>query len=351
MSEPPAPVANPHLFGHAAAERAWLTAWRAGRLPHAWLLAGPRGVGKATLAYRLARAYLAGLGKEPTWNDPDAPVFRMVKSRGHPDLVVLEPATGKGKGGLWKVGEVRGALEGLYRTSTTGRRICLIDEADAVLNDEGENALLKVLEEPPRGLVFLLVAQRPGRLLRTIHSRCAALHLAPLPEPLVEEGLRRLLPDRDPAGLPRLAELGEGSIGRALEMEALDWAGGYAALLDAFAAARDEAGRLRAVTTAMRQAEGAGSFRTVSTFLAVMLRRLVRVRLGRRPALELYPGEAERLERLAGTGDLDRWFGLWEKLAALAERVEAINLDPLQAVLQIAHGICSPEAERVPGFA
>jgi len=259
VSEPPAPSANPHLLGHAAAERAWLAAWRAGRLPHAWLLAGPRGVGKATLAYRLARAYLAGLSKEPTWNDPAAPVFRMVASRGHPDLVVLEPATGKGKGGLWKVGEVRGALEGLYRTSSTGRRICLIDEADAVLNDEGENALLKVLEEPPRGLVFLLVAQRPGRLLRTIHSRCAALHLAPLPEPLVEEGLRRLLPDRDPAGLPRLAELGEGSIGRALEMEALDWAGGYAALLDAFAAARDEAGRLRAVTTAMRQAEGAGS--------------------------------------------------------------------------------------------
>src|SRR5690242_9692133 len=207
----------------------------------------------------------------------------MVKSGGHPDLIVLDPSSGKGKGGLWKVEAVREALEDLYRTSTSGRRVCLIDEADTVLNDQGENALLKVLEEPPRGLVFLLVAQRPGHLLRTIHSRCAALHLAPLPEPLVEEGLRRLVPDRDPATLPRLAELGQGSIGRALEMEALDWAGGYAALLDAFAAARDEAGRLHAITTVMRQAEKPGTFRTVSTFLAVLLRRLVRVRLGRPP--------------------------------------------------------------------
>jgi DNA polymerase-3 subunit delta' len=256
MTEPPAPAANPYLVGHAVAERAWLTAWRSGRLPHAWLLAGPRGVGKATLAYRLARAYLAGRGAEAAWNDPTAPVFRMVASRGHPDLVVLEPATGKGKNGLWKVGDVRDALEGLYRTSTTGRRVCLIDEADTVLNEEGENALLKVLEEPPPGLVFLLVAQRSGGLLRTIQSRCAALRLAPLPEALVEEGLRRLVPDRDPADLPRLAELGEGSIGRALELGALDWTGAYAALLDAFATARDEGGRLRAVLTLMRQAEG-----------------------------------------------------------------------------------------------
>jgi DNA polymerase-3 subunit delta' len=342
---PPAPAANPALLGHDRPERAWLTAWRAGRLPHAWLLTGPRGVGKATLAFRLTRAYLAGREAEPGWHDPALPTFRMVSNLAHPDLVVLEPRVSKaGNATMQKVEVVRVTLEGLYRTSTAGRRVCLIDEADTTLNEEGENALLKVLEEPPPGLVFLLVAQRPGRLLRTIPSRCTALRLAPLTTPEVEAGLRLLDPALPEGELPRLAELAEGSIGRAFASRALDWEGAYAALLAAFAEARDEGGRLRAVAALYHQVEATGA-RDVAAFMAVLLRRVARVRAGRPPALELCEGESERLAALARSAALDRWLALWDKLAALSERVEAVNLDPLQALLQVAHGVCGGEAE------
>lgn len=350
MSEPLLPPANPHLFGHAAAERLWLRAWGSGRLPHGWLITGPAGVGKATLAFRLARAYLAGQGAEPRWHDPAAPIFRMVANRAHPDLTVLEPrSAARGRVAL-KVEDVREVLEGLYRTSTIGRRICIIDDADTTLNQQGENALLKVLEEPPHGLVFLLVAQRPGRLLRTIASRCAGLRLAPLGPAEVAAGLATLAPDLQAGELPRLVELAEGSIGRGLALHGLDWQGGYGSLLEALAAGRDDAGRLQAALAVVRQAEAAGH-RTVAVFLGTMLRRLALAGLGRRPALELCAGEPQHLQALAGTAPLDRWLTLWDKLAALTERVETVNLDPVVALLQIAHGICNPEVEPAPGLA
>jgi DNA polymerase-3 subunit delta' len=334
------PSSNPRLFGHRRAEEIWLRAWRSNRLPHAWLLTGPRGVGKATLAYRLARAYLAGFGAEPSWHDPAAAVFRMVANRAHPDLLILEPRETKGGAREQKVEEVRDTLEGLYRTSAAGRRICLIDDADTTLNRHGENTLLKVLEEPPPGLVFLLVAQRPAGLLPTVRSRCAALRLAPLPERDMADALGHLAaPDAD---LDRLTELGEGSPGRALALGGLDWSGAYAELLRALPA-KGDAGRLQALGAATRLLE-AGGFRTATTVLAVLLRRLVRQGLARPPARELFAGEAAALEAAAAGASLDRRLAVWEEFAALAERVEAVNLDPLQALMRVAIGLGAPPA-------
>lgn len=336
----PAPAANPHLFGHTRAEAAWLRAWRSGRLPHGWLLTGPRGVGKGTLAYRLARAYLAGLAAEPAWHDPAAPVFRMVANGAHPDLLVLEPRATKTRLTAQEVGKVRESLEGLYRTSGAGRRVCLIDDADTTLNAHGENTLLKVLEEPPPGLVFLLVAQRPGGLLRTVQSRCAALRLAPLPEATVVDALETLAPEIAGDEVPRLAELGEGSVGRALGLHGRDWAG-YAALLRALAAADGEAGRLQPLLAVTRLVEREGQAGTFA-LLALLLRRLARQASGRPPGRELFAGEAERLAELAAAGPLDRWLAVWEESVALARRVESVNLDPLQALLRVVHGLRGP---------
>ncbi len=144
-------------------------AWRRGRLPHAWVLTGPRGVGKATLAYRLARRYLAGDPSSDAALDPTHPVFRQILSGAHPDFHLLQPrsrGSRRGQRGEEKVAVVRELIEALLMTSLSGggRRVLLVDDVDLTLNREGYNALLKLLEEPPPGLLFLLVDGAIGRL-------------------------------------------------------------------------------------------------------------------------------------------------------------------------------------------
>ena len=138
-------------------------------MPHAWLLRGPRGVGKATLAYRFARRLLAGDDHARAATDPTHPVFRMVANKAHPDLRVLERVVNPKTGKLSKdilVDQVRYADEAMYATAArAGRKVLLVDPADE-LNTSGANALLKLLEEPPASVVILLVCQRPGLLPR-----------------------------------------------------------------------------------------------------------------------------------------------------------------------------------------
>ena len=173
-----APEANPLLFGHETAERTMLRAWESGRLPHAWLLRGPRGVGKATLAYRFARRLLAGADHERAAADPGHPIFRMVMKKAHPDLRVLERSINPKTGKLTRdipVDLVRDMDLALHATAARdGYKVLIVDPADE-LNASGANALLKLLEEPPASTVMLLVCQRPGILPRTILSRCMQL--------------------------------------------------------------------------------------------------------------------------------------------------------------------------------
>lgn len=324
---------------------------RAGRLAHAWLLTGPRGVGKATLAYRFARSYLAGPGTGPEVHRPEHPVFRKVRAGSHEDLVTFEPRQAKRGAVAQKVEIVRELLDGLHRTSIDGRRICLIDEADVTLNPHGENALLKLLEEPSRGLVFLLVAQRPGALLPTIASRCARLRLAPLSDNLVVQGLRSIRPALAEEAAAELAALAGGCIGRALELGALDWAGTYAELLTALAEeGRNDVADFKASAVLGRVIE-AETHRGAAELIAVALRRAVATGCGRPPRRALYPGEPESLGRIATRARPSRLLDLAVDLAALGGRVDGLNLDPLQALVQIVHGVRHPEAARITSLA
>ena len=344
------PAARPWLLGHDAPETVLRRAWLSRRLPHAWLLTGGKGVGKATLAYRFARAYLAGPDVGAAVHEPGHPVFRMVRNHAHPDLVVLEPRTGRRGATAEKVETVRDRLEGLYRTSTSGRRVCLIDEADTTLNEHGENALLKVLEEPPPGLVFLLVVQRHGGILPTIASRCARLRLQPLPTDLVALGLRRLRPGLDEAATAELAALAEGSIGRAVALEMLDWGGDYARLVNDLVTDAGERHDLEAAAGVMALAER-GGLATAAGLLAVALRRAVRTACARPPSLPLFPDEVARLELLATRAGADRLLAVAAELTRLGGLAEVLNLDPAQALVQIVRGIRHPEAPLPPGRA
>jgi DNA polymerase III subunit delta' len=190
--EAPHPRQTLALFGHAAAETALLTAYRGGRIPHAFLIAGPKGIGKATLAYRLARFVLAHpdpaapavAAANSLAVDPEHPVARRIAAQAQGDLLIIE-RTLNDKGVLHK----QIAVEDIRRTvaffgSTAGEggwRIAIVDAVDE-LNRSGANALLKVLEEPPQRALLLLVSHSAARVLATLRSRCRIVTLRPLAE-------------------------------------------------------------------------------------------------------------------------------------------------------------------------
>lgn len=343
MSEPIEPAANPVLIGHAAALDRFVAAWRAGRPPHAWLLTGPRGVGKATLAWRLARLWLAGDPDHAAGQDPQDRTFRLVASGAHPDLVRLAPrhkGLVRGRRAELEAETVREALRALQLTGLAGhRRVCVIEDGEAALNAEGENALLKLLEEPPPGLLFLIVVQRPGLLPATIASRCARLNLRPLEPSAMHRALDLLLPDLPRERRARLEELAEGCPGRAVEAERNGWLETYATFLDRLERAGSELAAALAATDLLVERARAEGVPAAVELLATFLRRCARTAAGKGPAVELADGETARLARRAQALGLDRCGALWDKLAVLAAGVEAANLDPVQAFLPLLRGL------------
>jgi DNA polymerase-3 subunit delta' len=229
-AEVPHPRETFALFGHAEAERALLDEYRSGRIAHAWLIGGPAGIGKATLAYRMARFALAhpdpkaDAVRRATSLDvpPESPVARRVAGRAHPDLLVLERAAddnGKMRTVI-TVDQVRRTIGFFGSTAGEGGwRICVVDSADELKYPEGSNALLKVLEEPPPRSLFLVVSHAPGRLLPTIRSRCRRLTLRPLGEAdVVAAAAAALGGDADEATLRQAATAAEGSVARAIAL-------------------------------------------------------------------------------------------------------------------------------------
>jgi DNA polymerase-3 subunit delta' len=217
-----------HLFGHAEAERTLLEAYRGGRLPHAWLIGGPRGVGKATLAYRMARFVLA----HPDPNapavqsarslevDPEHPVARRMAVQAQGDLLVLE-RTLNDKGKLRQdiaVDEVRKTVSFFGSTAGEGGwRIAIVDAVDE-LNPSGANALLKIIEEPPPRALLLLVSHARGTVMPTIRSRCRVLDLRPLSTPDVAQAVASAVGRETDAEVMAAAAVADGSVGRALTM-------------------------------------------------------------------------------------------------------------------------------------
>ncbi len=215
------------LFGHREAEMALLNAYRSGRIPHAWLIGGAQGIGKATLAYRMARFVLAH--PDPRSEtvqhagdlnvDADEPVSRRIAAEAHGGLLVLQ-RTANDKGVMRTVITVDETRETITFFGSTaaaeGWRVCIVDTVDD-LNPNAANALLKTLEEPPRQSLFLLISHAPGRVLPTILSRCRRLPLRPLAVTDVVQAVSRATGlAADEPGLRDVAEAAEGSVARAL---------------------------------------------------------------------------------------------------------------------------------------
>jgi len=346
----PEPRANHYLIGHDAAEKAYLGAWSGGRLAHAWLIAGPRGIGKATLAYRMARYALArpsesapadmfgGPPAPETLNmSPSHPVFRRVQAMGHSDFRAIERPWADGKQTKRKtvigVDEVREIGGFLSMTPAEGAWRALVLDAADEMNNNAANAVLKVLEEPPARALLFLVVHNADRLLPTIRSRCRRLDLRPLTQTQVAALIGRYRPDIKSADVGPLSILADGSIGRALELAD---EGGIGLFRDLIGLLQDapkfNVAKMHALGD---QAMKGDAFRTLTGLLCWWLARVAV--LGAQDTQpqtpEIIPGERTAGSKLAAGASPAAWADIWGQITHLAARTEAINLDKKRSLL------------------
>lgn len=311
------------LRGHDAAVAAFLAAAGGGRLHHAWLLAGPQGVGKASFAEAASRRLLAEGSGHPIATagldvPADHPTARLLEAGSHPDFRRLERMFREKTGDYARnisVDQVRG-LQGLFATtaSFSTRRVVVIDAVDD-LERGAANALLKSLEEPPPDSLFLLVSHAPGRLLPTIRSRCRLLRFAPLGDDVMTSVLHDALPDADAAEIRALVQAGEGSPGRALRFAGLDIAG-----LD------------QMIDRLIREGDPTNAVR--STLARTLSAKSAQPRY--EAFLERVPGHiAAHAGRHSGAR-LAAAIAVWEQVRAVAENAVRLSLDPQATVFELA---------------
>ncbi|MFN4100073.1 MAG: DNA polymerase III subunit delta' [Pararhodobacter sp.] len=345
----PHPRETVHLFGQHAAETAFLEAFTSGRMHHGWLISGPRGVGKATLAWRIARFLLAqpvGDGARPDALPApaglevasDHPVARRVRALSEPGLKLIRRSLND-QGKLRQVIAVEDVrvLREFFGLSAVegGRRVVIVDAADE-MNPNAANALLKLLEEPPSGAVLLLVAHQPSRLLPTIRSRCRELRLGALGSADMTAALAQALGNAGADGAA-LAELSGGSVGEAIRILSDDGLTLYTQLLSVMSGlpAMDRP-RLRALADSVAGRGNEARFDLLVRLVDMAMARVARAGASRRPLPEAAQGEAALIARLAPDAAAARgWAELAADLGARARQGRAVNLDPAALVLDM----------------
>ena len=345
------PRETPQIFGQDDASATFLDALASGRMHHAWLLRGPTGVGKATLAYRIARTMIAlpmasdGLfgNEEPvmpnTLNAPaDCPVYARILAQAEPRLFVLRRKYDLDKKRLQtqiSIDNVRELRHFLGLSAADGGwRVVIVDSADE-MNRNSANALLKFLEEPPENTVFLLVSHSPAGLLPTIRSRCRTLDLAPLDPDQMAWALDQAGAEIPRADAASLAMLAGGSVGRALTLSSGDGLEIYARLI---AIVGDGLGVNRiGMASLAEQAAGraaADRYRLTLDMIQTLLARLARSAATGQSANEAAPGEAALMSAVANLpvqGVL--WAEALSRINAATRHAIAVNLDPGQCVI------------------
>lgn len=345
----PHPSTTQHLFGQDAAEAAFLAAFNADRLHSGWLVTGPRGIGKATLAYRIARFLLAtppatdGLFGAPPPTETldiaaDHPDAQLILAGAHPRLFVLKRGlTDKGDrlASTISVDVVRG-LKGFFQLSAAdgGRRVVIVDSADE-MNTAAANALLKELEEPPANTTLLLISHQPSRLLPTIRSRCRELRCQPLGPDAMTAALTQL--DHTPSAPEALSVLAAGSVGDALRMSSSDGLALYEALVKLLSPLPqlNRPAALKLADSCTGRA-GEARFALLLDLIDLFLARAARAGLMGEPSVQGAPGEARLLAAVSPHDHAARrWAALQQHLSDRVRHGRAVNLDPAALTLDL----------------
>ena len=313
------------VLGHGLAALTLAEALQGRRLAHAWLISGPKGIGKSTLAWRFARRVLtaedAAIPKQGIETDPDHPDVRKIMAGSHPDCRLVRRSLTKKSPYRFRteisVEDVRDANTFLHHTAGQSEWRCLIVDAADEMTTNAQNALLKMLEEPPARTLILLIAHSPSRLLPTIRSRCRSLTLRALTNSQVADVLARKDSELSEADLKIISDISNGSPGRALE---LSQAGGLELYHQVMQLVEPlpqiDTERLHAASDRFSGASGEAGYRTFLEILRWWLLRHIR------------EGATSR-----GRGALEPWLEAWEKIDELASRGDIVNLDRKQVVL------------------
>lgn len=341
----PAPWANEELIGHDEAERRLAGLVANERIAGAWIIGGRAGIGKATLAWRLARHLLCGPG-EDLFGEPPAtlefdagdPAAAWISARSHGDVLGIELSLNE-RGRRRQevvVDDVRRIRPFFARTAgNDGWRVAIIDDAD-LMNRSAANAALKVIEEPPRRAVVLLVSAAPSSLLATIRSRCRKLPLSPILSDQMELLLERYLPDWEAAERASLAHLSGGSPGRALLLAEKDGLALYREMIGLVAMAPDiDPAALHGLAERLARPGGEASWNLAFDFLTDWSAAMIRKAATGKAAPPVLPEETEAMARIAGDPALEPWMAVWEKVAHLRRTVQTLNLDRRQSILSV----------------
>ena len=320
------------IWGQDKAVEQFASAWATRKLHHAWLLAGAKGVGKASFAHAAARRVLADAAG-PASNLPgiatadDHPIVKLVEAGSHPDMRRLQRLESEKTGNLARninVGQVRSLSELLDLSPAMSEwRVAVIDSADD-LEPSAANALLKMLEEPPAKTLFFLVSHAPGRLLPTIRSRCRRLQFAKLGDDAMTSVLEAHTPDLSEAERKRIIAMSFGSAGRALAFAGL----GLAKIEDAALAI-------------LRNGDPANARR--SELAAELGKKAAADRYA--AFLDLAPSLIAREARRLDGPRRERALDAYAKARELAVIAPRLSLDPAATVFQIG-GILAAVAEQ-----
>lgn len=349
----PPPRENPDMLRHEEIEQSLLSLQHNKNFPHALIFSGPMGVGKATMAFRLARFLLSqspngeeegGLFGESDpkpaattlYIAPESPVFKRVASGGHADLRTIERAMDEKKGvrkGVVDIDSIRKIAPFLRMSSSDGGwRIVIVDEADT-MNRYAQNAILKILEEPPPKALLILICNRLGTMIPTIRSRCRTFHFQALDKDTLSTLLKRGAPDATTSEIALLSALSDGSMGRALTMHEEKGANTLNTILAFLENWKSpEWSKIHPMADTLSRPDSEKAYTSFVTIMEWVAQSLLRAKATNDHGLpEILKSDA--LKTLQNHYSLEQWIDICEKLSSHFIAIDRSNLDKRHGVI------------------